>query len=317
MIQVLIITHGKLASGLLSALQTVTGVTENVDLLELERDIHLNIFEAAFLQKVSAFKEQGVLILTDIISGSPYNIAAKHLQDGFNYRLLTGVNLMMLIEAVTMRDEMDLIALSSHVISCSRGSIVDFESDDRGLTSTEQKINARQITEPQPLSETTNITLSRVDHRLFHGQVITKWVKLARAATIIIADNELYQDEFMIDVILKAAPPGLQVIVAPLDVIGFACQANTLPSGNIMLLFKNIEAVSRAYDAGLRLTSLQLGGIPNDGKKKMVFTAVSLDQDDIVMLDKLAAENTEIFLQIVPEEGKMSYADARKKVLAN
>lgn len=309
MIQILVITHGKLASGLLSALQTITGIAEGIDLLELERDTHLDTFESAFLQKVSAWQQPGTLILTDIIGGSPYNISAKHLPDGLNYRLLSGVNLVMLIEAATMRDEMDLATLASHVVSCARQSIIDFQSDN--------PIPAEQKTETLHLSESATITLSRVDHRLFHGQVITKWVKLARATTVIIVDDELYQDEFMVDVILKSAPPGLQVIVAPVNVVGFAYRENTLPPGNIMLLFKNIFTVSKAYDEGLRLTSLQLGGIPNNGKKKMVFTAVSLDQDDITMLDKLTAENTEIVLQVVPEEGKMNYEDARKKIIIN
>ena len=44
------------------------------------------------------------------------------------------------------------------------------------------------------------ITLVRVDHRLIHGQVITKWVKIAQAQKIIIVDDFLGQDEFMADI---------------------------------------------------------------------------------------------------------------------
>lgn len=311
MIQILIMTHGKLASGLLSTLQTVTGITEGIDLLELERDTHLDELETAFLQKVSAWQQPGTLVLTDIISGSPYNISAKHLQDGLNYRLLSGVNLIMLIEAVNMRDELELPALASYVVACAKESIIEFQSN-HDVTEKPQPVRAAGV-----FGKKTTITLSRVDHRLFHGQVVTKWVKLAKASTIIIVDNDLYNDTFMIDVIRNAAPSGLQVIVAPVDVIGYAYQANTLPAGNIMLLFKNITTVSKACEAGLRLSELQLGGIPNDGKKKMVFTAVSLGMDDITMLDELASKNTEIILQVVPEEGKMNYADARKKVLTH
>ena len=42
-----------------------------------------------------------------------------------------------------------------------------------------------------------NISLIRIDSRLIHGQVITKWVKIAKANRIIIIDDELAQDDFM------------------------------------------------------------------------------------------------------------------------
>ena len=51
-----------------------------------------------------------------------------------------------------------------------------------------------------------NITFARVDHRLIHGQVITKWSKIARAQKILIVDDILGQDSFMVDIYKMAAP---------------------------------------------------------------------------------------------------------------
>ena len=42
------------------------------------------------------------------------------------------------------------------------------------------------------------ISLVRLDSRLIHGQVITKWVKIAKANRIIIIDDELSKDDFMV-----------------------------------------------------------------------------------------------------------------------
>jgi len=52
------------------------------------------------------------------------------------------------------------------------------------------------------------ISLIRLDSRLIHGQVITKWVKIAKANRIIIVDDELAQDDFMVMIYAAAAPKG-------------------------------------------------------------------------------------------------------------
>ena len=47
------------------------------------------------------------------------------------------------------------------------------------------------------------ISLVRLDSRLIHGQVITKWVKIAKANRIIIIDDELSKDDFILKMLNK------------------------------------------------------------------------------------------------------------------
>ena len=42
-----------------------------------------------------------------------------------------------------------------------------------------------------------NVKIARVDFRLIHGQVITKWIKYYPVDKIIIIDDVLAADEFM------------------------------------------------------------------------------------------------------------------------
>ena len=58
---------------------------------------------------------KGVLVLTDIFGATPSNVAQK-LVDGVNSRLITGVNLPMLLRAVTYRHE-PLDALVSRAVT--------------------------------------------------------------------------------------------------------------------------------------------------------------------------------------------------------
>ena len=41
------------------------------------------------------------------------------------------------------------------------------------------------------------IGLIRVDSRLIHGQVITKWLNYSKANVIVVVDDELSKDSFM------------------------------------------------------------------------------------------------------------------------
>ena len=56
-----------------------------------------------------------------------------------------------------------------------------------------------------------NITLTRIDSRLIHGQVIVKWSRIANGNRIVIVDDELEKDSFMVDIYQMAAPSGMSV----------------------------------------------------------------------------------------------------------
>lgn len=157
------------------------------------------------------------------------------------------------------------------------------------------------------------VTFVRVDHRLIHGQVITKWVKIANAKKIIIIDDILGQDSFMADIYKMAAPSGITVDILTSKAAGEKFQADALGDMNIFLLFKNIQSAKKAFDAGVKFETIQLGGVPNEAGKKMIFTAVSLGEDDVNCLKAMHDEGVNVELQVVPEESKMTYEEAMKK----
>lgn len=61
------------------------------------------------------------------------------------------------------------------------------------------------------------IKLVRIDFRLIHGQVITKWSNKISATRIVVVNDALSKDEFMADIYVMAAPPGMTVDVISID----------------------------------------------------------------------------------------------------
>ena len=62
-----------------------------------------------------------------------------------------------------------------------------------------------------------SIVLTRVDFRLIHGQVITRWLTQCQINEIVTVDTALSKDEFMQDVFKMAAPKGVKIKILDID----------------------------------------------------------------------------------------------------
>ena len=62
-----------------------------------------------------------------------------------------------------------------------------------------------------------SIALTRVDFRLIHGQVITRWLKQCDINEIVTVDTALSKDEFMQDVFKMAAPKGVRIRILSVE----------------------------------------------------------------------------------------------------
>ncbi|MFD3260733.1 PTS system mannose/fructose/N-acetylgalactosamine-transporter subunit IIB [Paenibacillus lentus] len=158
------------------------------------------------------------------------------------------------------------------------------------------------------------IKLVRVDFRLIHGQVVTKWSNTVTAKTIIVVNDELSEDEFMADIYVMAAPPGIKVEV--LSIASFVEQANAgqYDGGNILVLFKNIEDVRNTVEKGVVFAEVQIGGLGAAGNKTSVVKGISIDRNDADNLIYMKDRGVEVSFQVTPEETKLSLDKALKKL---
>ncbi|EOH90137.1 PTS mannose/fructose/sorbose transporter subunit IIAB [Enterococcus pallens] len=157
------------------------------------------------------------------------------------------------------------------------------------------------------------IKFARVDHRLIHGQVITKWMKLVNANKIVIVDDTLGKDPFMADVYAMAAPEGVKVEIIDTQEIVERLTNGIYANDQLFLLFKNISSVKNAVNNGLKLKQLQLGGVPYEQGRTKVISAVSLLKEEVDFLEELTSSGTEVVAQIVPEESAMGFDEIKNK----
>ncbi|MGH9465305.1 MAG: PTS sugar transporter subunit IIA [Thermoanaerobaculia bacterium] len=120
----LILSHGGLASELLAAARTIVGELPGFAALSLDWE---DSFEAARAKTAAALaaldSSRGVLILTDIYGGTPFNVAAS-LRDAGRVEVLAGVNLPMVVRlACGGLATASVAELAEWIVEKSRGGI--------------------------------------------------------------------------------------------------------------------------------------------------------------------------------------------------
>lgn len=103
---ILIVTHGELANGLMDSLSLIMGEQEACQTLGLKHGDDIGEFNEKIQAGICQLDTgDGVLVLVDLFSASPYNQAAMSFNQlkEHRYRLVSGVNLPMIIEAFNQR----------------------------------------------------------------------------------------------------------------------------------------------------------------------------------------------------------------------
>jgi D-glucosaminate PTS system EIIB component len=157
------------------------------------------------------------------------------------------------------------------------------------------------------------INLARVDDRLIHGQVMTKWSKGLGTNALFVIDNPTAKDPFMKDIfMMSAANSGMTIKVFSTDEAVEYWKKDNFEKYKAILLFKTIAAVKEVIDKGLPIKKLNIGGIAKTKDAKFVISSVGLKPADAELLKEIESKEVEVFFQTVPDTKALSLKDALK-----
>lgn len=96
--QILLISHGDFAKGMLDSISIIAGKQENVEALTITMDTNLEEFKQAIRQKRTDHASNPMILLTDIAGGSTTQ-SALSVYEEFPYTyLICGLNLGLVLE---------------------------------------------------------------------------------------------------------------------------------------------------------------------------------------------------------------------------
>lgn len=124
MVGIVLVSHGRMAEGMIEAARMIVGELEGiraVSLMEMDavEDL-MGRIEAALLEVEEG---DGALILVDVFGASPFNAGARLALSRENVEVVSGANLPMLLELVVQRAGRDLPSLTRLALEAGRDSI--------------------------------------------------------------------------------------------------------------------------------------------------------------------------------------------------
>lgn len=123
MIGILILTHGAFGEDLLKTACGIMHETDKISALNLSRRLDFLTLRKHVAETIIDLKaDQGVLVLIDAYGGTSYNTTLPLVKD-FPISLVTGVNLPMVLSALTNRHRMALDALARKVSEDAKKTI--------------------------------------------------------------------------------------------------------------------------------------------------------------------------------------------------
>ncbi|MBM3806673.1 MAG: PTS sugar transporter subunit IIA [Acidimicrobiia bacterium] len=152
MIGVVVVTHGQLATELVNAAETIVGDLPHF--LAVSIGWHEDVQDAreaiaAAIEKVR--QPGGVLLATDMFGGTPSNLGITFLEQ-HKVEIITGVNLPMLIKAVSVKDDASLTEIARSLREHGRNAIwvaSDLLGGGPSTDSGPSRAESRDGTEPQ------------------------------------------------------------------------------------------------------------------------------------------------------------------------
>ncbi|EHF8256550.1 PTS mannose transporter subunit IIAB [Enterobacter cloacae complex sp. S4] len=317
-IAIVIGTHGWAAEQLLKTAEMLLGEQENVGWIDFVPGENAEtLIEKYNAQLAKLDTSKGVLFLVDTWGGSPFNAASRIVVDKEHYEVVAGVNIPMLVEAFMARDDNpsfdELVALA---VETGREGVKALKAQpvEKPAPAPAAAPKAAAPAKPMGPNDYMVIGLARIDDRLIHGQVATRWTKETNVQRIIVVSDEVAADTVRKTLLTQVAPPGVTAHVVDVAKMIRVYNNPKYAGERVMLLFTNPTDVERIVEGGVKITSVNIGGMAFRQGKTQVNNAISVDAKDIEAFNKLNARGIELEARKVSTDQKLKMMDLIGKV---
>lgn len=319
-IAIIIATHGVAAEQLLRTTEMLIGEQSDVAFIDFVPGENAETIMGKYQQKLAtdlAHCDQ-VLFLVDTWGGSPFNAANRVIGEQTNMDIVTGVNVPMLVETFMARDDgPSLEELVEVALEAGRGGVRALryqEPEEAPVAKEEPKPTASEpaVVTPNGVGH-LEIGLARIDDRLIHGQVATRWTKESRVSRIVVVNDDVAKDSVRSTMLKSVAPPGVTAHVVDVEKMIRVYNNPEYAGERMMLLFTNPTDVVRLMEAGVEFKSINVGGMAYKDGKKMITSAVAVDEKDIEAFKVLDAKNIELDVRKVSNDSRQYMMDLLKK----
>lgn len=152
------------------------------------------------------------------------------------------------------------------------------------------------------------ITLLRVDHRLLHSQVAFSWTQYVGADCILIANDNVPEDELRKTTIKLAKPPSVKLVIKNINDAIESIKSGVTDKYHLFIVVESVNDAWRIASAVEGIKSINLGGIKAKEGSKNISKAINLLPEEIEQLQQLVGKGVEVEIRQVPNDRKQLFA---------
>ena len=324
-IAVVITTHGHAAKALLATAEMIIGAQDNVRCVDFVPGENGEVLAGKIRAAAAELDtSQGLLLLVDLWGGTPFNASSGIAHDDANTEVVTGVNVPMLVSVLMEREDVNDLnelaalalregadgvkALKTQKVATAAASAAtvaapaaaDFDENDPEIQRLRAEASAKANDGPH-----MKFGLWRIDDRLIHGQVATRWTKETGVKRIIVVNDQVVKDKTRSTMLKQAVPPGVTAHVVSVDKMMRVYNNPEYAGDKVMLLFTNPTDALELVRRGVTIQSINIGGMAYTEGRVMLDTSVSVDEKDIEAFKELDSKGIELEVRKVASDKKV------------
>lgn len=322
--QILIATHGKMASGIRYTAELIVGKMAEITTIDAYVTPEDNV-EKKFEEYFAQHENDRIFVFTDIMGGSVNQKLLGYSQKE-NVTLITGTNLPVLMQVMMADDDVTEEEIQEFIDDAREElQVVDLGGEKKSPA----KENAAPAVEksapkkaPAPQSydnSTAKITALRVDDRLIHGQVAMTWTKQLAVQGIVVANDEAANDNTQKMALKMAVPGGIKSLIKPVDEAIRILNNPKASRMRILVLTRTVKDALKIRQSVGEIGFLNVGNTGRfdgiDVSEKLVLTpTIMLTKAEQQALKDLVALEPKTCMQQVPNDEQKLVKDVLDKL---
>lgn len=150
------------------------------------------------------------------------------------------------------------------------------------------------------------IVMTRIDHRLLHGQVAVAWAKSLQINCILIVNDDVANDDFRKNLLRMAKPQDCKLIFKTIQDAADALNSGKSDAYRLYIVLESIKDALRFCELCPAVTYINLGLSETKEHAKNIGRSVYVNDQEIEDLKKMVDRGITIELQQTPNDSSIN-----------
>lgn len=142
----------------------------------------------------------------------------------------------------------------------------------------------------------------RVDDRLIHGQVATRWAGEFKATRILIPNDKVAADDVQKQILRMAAPDGINTSLISVEKAANNILEKKYASQRVLVVVNNPMDLVRLLDLGVEFSEINVGNMSKRDGARQIKKSISILPEEEEAFNTLIERGINITAQMVPDE---------------